>query len=99
MIQGMEHLSYEDRLRELILYLKRGCKKEQDRLLSRVCCVRTRENVIKLKEGGLRLNFRKQFFTAKGDEESVVQKVDGGCPIPGGTHGQAGLGSKHVIKM
>jgi len=51
----VEHLPYEDRLRELGLfssekrrhqgdlsvafqYLKRGCKKEGDRLFSKVCC-------------------------------------------------------------
>ena len=67
MIQGMEHLPYEDRLRDLGLfslekrrlwgdlrvafqYLKRGCKKEEDRLFSRVCCDRTRGNGFKLKE-------------------------------------------------
>ena len=59
--QGMEHLSYEDRLRGLGLFslekrrlwenfivafqfLKAGCKKEGDRLFSRVCCDRTRVN-------------------------------------------------------
>ena len=55
-IQGLEHLSYEDRWRELGLfslektrlwgdlrvafqYLKGGCKKEEDRLFSKICCV------------------------------------------------------------
>ena len=55
MVQGMEHLSYEDRLRELGLfslekrkvqgdlrvafqYLKGSCKKEWNRLFSKVCC-------------------------------------------------------------
>ena len=59
---GMEHFSSEDRLRELGLfreekapdiliaafqYLKKGCKKEGDRLFSRVCCDRTRGNGFK----------------------------------------------------
>jgi len=35
------------------LYPKEGCRKEGDRLLSRVCCDRTRGNHIKLKEGDL----------------------------------------------
>ncbi len=82
MIQGMEHLSYEDRLRELGLfslekrrlwgdlggafqYLKEGCKKEGDRLVSRVCCNRKRGNCFKLKEGRFRLDVRKKFFTIR----------------------------------
>ena len=71
MTQGMEHLSYKDRLRELGLfslekkrfrgglittfqYLKRSYRKEGDRLFSRVCHDRKRENGFKLKEGRLR---------------------------------------------
>ena len=76
MIQGMELLSYEGRLRELGLlsmekrrlwgnlraaFPKGGYKKEGDRLISRICFVRTRENGFKLKEGRLKLgrNFYK----------------------------------------
>ena len=66
MTQGMEHLPYENRLRELGLfslqkrrvqgglraafqYLKGSCKKEGDRLFSRVCCDRAWGNTFRLK--------------------------------------------------
>ena len=78
MIQEMEHLSYEDRLRELGLfsmekrrlqetclvfqYLQGDYEKERDRLFRRVCCARTRQNGFKLKEEKLRLDIRKNFF-------------------------------------
>ena len=74
MIQGTKHLSYKDRLRELgvfslekrklwvaFQYLKESCKKEGDRLLSRVCCDRKRENGFKLKERRFRLYIRRFF--------------------------------------
>ena len=81
-IQGMEHLPYKDRLRELGLfslemrrlqgdlkealrYLKRSCKKEWDRLFSRVCDDRTRGNGYKLKEWTFRLDIRKKIFTLR----------------------------------
>ena len=65
MIQGTEHFS-DDRfkswgcsawrelrgdLRAAFRYLNRGCKKEGDRLFSRLCCDRTREMVSYLKRG------------------------------------------------
>ena len=46
-------------------YLKRGYKKEMDRLFSRVCGDRTKGNGFKLKEGMLRLDIRKISFTVK----------------------------------
>ena len=42
-------------------YLKEGCKKEGDRLFSRVCYDRIRENDFKQNER-FRLDIRKQFF-------------------------------------
>ena len=80
MIQRVECLFYEDRLRELGLlnlekrrlqgdlraafhFLKGGCKKEGDRLFSRVCCDGTRRNNFKLKDGRFRLDIRKMIFT------------------------------------
>ena len=38
-------------LRATFQYLKGGCKKEGDRLFSRVCCGRIRGNSVKVKEG------------------------------------------------
>ncbi|PKU43407.1 hypothetical protein llap_6291 [Limosa lapponica baueri] len=50
-IRGLEHLSYEDRLRELGLF-----SLDSDG---------TRGNGFKLKEGRLRLDIRKEFFTVR----------------------------------
>ena len=74
----MEHLSYEDRLRDGAVqmemrrlqgdlraacqYLKGGCRKG-DRLFSRVCGDRTRGNGFKLKEGRFRLDIRKKSYS------------------------------------
>ena len=73
-----EHLSYEDRLRELGLfslekrrlravcqYLQGSYRKEGNRLFSRVCGDRTRRKGFKLKEGELRLDIRIIFFTIR----------------------------------
>ena len=82
MIQGVEHLPCEHRLRELRLfslekrrlwgdfivafqYLKWECKKERDRLLSRICCDRTRGNGSKPIEGRFRLDIGKKLFTVR----------------------------------
>ena len=82
MIQEMEHLSYEYRLREMGLfrlekrrlhvhlrvafqYLKGSYREEGDRLFSRVCDDKTRENGFKLKESRSRLDTRKKSFTVR----------------------------------
>ena len=70
MIRGLEHLCYEDRLRELGLFSLekrrlrgdlraaasawRGCRKDGEGLFTRVCSGRTRGNGSKLTEGRFR---------------------------------------------
>ncbi|KAK4826983.1 hypothetical protein QYF61_013083 [Mycteria americana] len=79
MIRGLEHLSYEDRLREFFSlrkrrlrgdlttfqYLKGAYKKAGEGLFTRACSDRTRGNGFKLKEGRFRLDIRKKFFTMR----------------------------------
>jgi len=80
MIGRMEHLSYEERLRELGLFILEKapgtpyyslsvltgvCKKDGDYLFSRACSDRTKGNGFKLKESRLRLGIRKKFFTVR----------------------------------
>ncbi|GAB0184827.1 triadin [Grus japonensis] len=73
-IRGLEHLSYEDRLRELGLrgdliaayqYLKGAYNKAGEGLFIRECSDRTRGNGFKLKEGRFRLGVRKTFCTVR----------------------------------
>ena len=52
-------------------YLKRSYMKEEDRLFSRACCDRTRENGFKLKEGRFRTGIRKLCLQSEGGK---------GCP-------------------
>ncbi|KAK4822131.1 hypothetical protein QYF61_010254 [Mycteria americana] len=63
MIQGLEHLSYKDRLR--VGYLKGAYRKDWDRRFSKACCDRTRSNGFKLREGRFRPDLRKTFFTMR----------------------------------
>ena len=81
MIRALEHLSYEDRLRELDLFrlekrrlqgdliatfLQKGAyKQEWEWLFTRVDSDRTRENGFKLRRGRFRLDIRRTFFTQR----------------------------------
>ena len=80
MIRGLEHLSYEERLRMLGLFslenaagrpycslpvLKGVYRKDGNNLFSKDCCDRTRSNSFKLKEGRFRLYIRNRFFTVR----------------------------------
>jgi len=77
MITGLEHLFYEERLRELELFslekrmlqgdliaakIKVAYKKNGYKLFSRACCDRARGNGFKLREGRFRLAVRKNYF-------------------------------------
>ncbi|KAK4820012.1 hypothetical protein QYF61_017391 [Mycteria americana] len=46
-------------------YLKGAYRKDGDRPFSKACCDRTRSNGFKLREGRLRLDLRKKFFTVR----------------------------------
>jgi len=46
-------------------YLKGACKKDGERLFSRICCDKTRENGFKVKEGRFNLDRRRKFFTVR----------------------------------
>jgi len=62
-VRGLEHLSYEKRLREnAYKYLKGGCQEDEARLFSMVPSDSTRGNGHKLKHRTFRLNTRKNFF-------------------------------------
>ena len=77
MLQGMGHLSYNDRLRAGAVQPREekapgrpksnqgGCKQEGDRLCSRVCCDRTKGNGFILKQERFRLDMRKKYFAIR----------------------------------
>ena len=80
MIRGLEHLPYDERLRELHLFtvkkavmrphyslpvFKRDYKQEGNQLFTRADSDRTRGNGFKLKEGRFRLDVRGKFFIGR----------------------------------
>ena len=60
-----EKRRFQGDLIEAFHYLKGSYRKERDRLLSRVFCVRTRGNGFKPKEGRFRLDIRKKSFIVR----------------------------------
>ena len=61
----LEKRKLQGDLSAALRYMKGGCKKEGDRLFSRVCCDRIRGSGFKLKGWRLRLDTRKKFFTIR----------------------------------
>ena len=55
---SLEKRRLQGDMRAAFQYLRRGFRKEGDKLFSRVCCNRTVENGFKLKEGRFRLVIR-----------------------------------------
>jgi len=86
MLRGLQHLPFEDRLRELGLFsLEQGTWVDSDR---------TRGNGFKLRQVKVRLDSRRRLFTQRVVTHwNRLFQGGCGCPIPGGIQGQAGCGS------
>jgi len=77
MIEGLEHLSCDKRLRELGLFTLEKAPGSPycslpvpegglwENIFSRACCNRMRNNGFKLREGRFRLDITKKFFTLR----------------------------------
>jgi len=62
---SLEKRRLQQDLREAFQYLNGGCKKEGDRFFIRVCCVGTRGNDFKFKDGRFRSDIRNKSFTVR----------------------------------
>jgi len=110
MIRGLEHLSYEDRLRELGLFslekrrlqgdLTAACQylksthRKDGESIFSRACC-DRTRSFKLREGRFRLDIRKKFFYDEGGETlGQIAQRGSGGPIPGNIQGQARCGSE-----
>jgi len=62
---SLEKRRHQGDLTAAFPYLNGAYEKDGDRLFSRGCCDRMRGNGFKLKEGGFRLDIRKNFFTLR----------------------------------
>ena len=72
-------------------YLKGDCKKEGDRLFSRVFCDTTRRN------GEIQTGYKKEVFFYNKDGEALEQIVQGGGDVSGDLQGQVGQGSEQCV--
>ena len=62
---SLEKRQFRGDLLVALQYLKEAYKKDGERLFTRVCSGRTRDNGFKLKEGRFRMDIRKKFFTLR----------------------------------
>jgi len=107
MVGGLEHLSYEERLRVgavqpggekapgrpyCSLPVPGGaCKKAGEGLFTRAHSDRTRGNGLKLKESRFRLK-KEILYDEGGEALAQVAQRSCGCPLPGSVQGQLGQG-------
>jgi len=107
MIRGLEHLSYEERLKEFGVFSLekrrlqghvtavywRALKKAGEGLITRACSDRTRGYGFKFEEVRCRLDKRKKLFTMRVVRHwKRLPREVVDAPLPGSVQGQAGWG-------